>query len=154
MIIATVVTFLAVRKAMELAKTPPPVLPEHAEAPVMRWLNRNEMSTDRHNRHYPWCFCNRTRHFVSVLLPQFVKSANEIWLSFCNLDELAENLVCKHNAWHCEDVQLIWQSPRYHPNNPKYCRMRNLSTSTFYWFHQPFLFPSLHLQADRQKMNP
>jgi TRAP-type uncharacterized transport system fused permease subunit len=51
-IIATVVTYLAVRKAIELAKTPPPVLPEHAEAPVMRWLNRNEMSTE-HNRHYP-----------------------------------------------------------------------------------------------------
>jgi len=53
MIIATIVTYLAVRKANELAKTPPPVLPEHAEAPVMRWLNRNEISTEQHNRHYP-----------------------------------------------------------------------------------------------------
>jgi hypothetical protein len=53
MIIATVLTYVAVRKAVDLAKMPPPVLPEHAEAPVMRWLNRNEMTTERHNRHYP-----------------------------------------------------------------------------------------------------
>jgi len=53
MIIATILTYVAVRKAIDLAKMPPPVLPEHAEAPVMRWLNRNEVSSERHNRHYP-----------------------------------------------------------------------------------------------------
>jgi len=53
MIIASVVTYLAVRNAIELAKMPPPVLPEHANAPVMRWLNHDEISTDQHNRHYP-----------------------------------------------------------------------------------------------------
>jgi hypothetical protein len=53
MIIATILTYVAVRNAIELAKMPPPVLPEHAEAPVMRWLNRNEISTEQHNRHYP-----------------------------------------------------------------------------------------------------
>jgi len=53
MILATVLTYVNVRKAIELAKMPPPVLPEHAEAPVMRWLNRNELTTERHNRLYP-----------------------------------------------------------------------------------------------------
>jgi len=53
MIIATVCIYVAVRNALDLAKMPPPVLPEHAEAPVMRWLNRNEISTEQHNRHYP-----------------------------------------------------------------------------------------------------
>jgi len=53
MTIGTVLTYVAVRKAIELAKMPPPVLPEPAETPVMRWLNRNEVSTDRHIRYYP-----------------------------------------------------------------------------------------------------
>jgi len=53
MIIATALTYVAVRKAIDLAKMPPPVLPEHGEAPVMRWLNRNEISSEQHNRHYP-----------------------------------------------------------------------------------------------------
>jgi hypothetical protein len=53
MIIATILTYVAVRNAIELSKMPPPVLPEHTEAPMMRWLNRNEISVERHNRHYP-----------------------------------------------------------------------------------------------------
>jgi len=54
MIIATSLTYVAVCRAIELAKMPPPVLPEHtAEGPVMRWLSRNEISTERYIRHFP-----------------------------------------------------------------------------------------------------
>ncbi|CAA7270310.1 unnamed protein product [Cyclocybe aegerita] len=42
MIIASILTFVAARRAIELAKLPPPVFPEGAQAPVMRWLDRND----------------------------------------------------------------------------------------------------------------
>jgi len=42
MIIATIIIFLAARKAIEISKLPPPVFPSGAEAPVMRWLDRND----------------------------------------------------------------------------------------------------------------
>ncbi|PPQ76645.1 hypothetical protein CVT26_013899 [Gymnopilus dilepis] len=42
MIVATILIFVAARKAIELAKMPPPVFPEGAQAPVMRWLDRND----------------------------------------------------------------------------------------------------------------
>jgi len=42
MLIATIIIFLAARRAVELAKLPPPVFPAGAEAPVMRWLDRND----------------------------------------------------------------------------------------------------------------
>ncbi|KJA22571.1 hypothetical protein HYPSUDRAFT_202133 [Hypholoma sublateritium FD-334 SS-4] len=42
MIVATVITFVAARRAIEFAKLPPPVFPSGAEAPVMRWLDRND----------------------------------------------------------------------------------------------------------------
>ena len=54
MIVATSLTYVAVCRAIELAKMPPPVLPEHTdETPVMRWLSRNEISTERYIRHFP-----------------------------------------------------------------------------------------------------
>jgi len=42
MIIASIVIVVAARRAIELAKLPPPVFPSGAEAPVMRWLDRND----------------------------------------------------------------------------------------------------------------
>jgi hypothetical protein len=42
MIVATIVIFVAARRAIELAKMPPPVFPAGAQAPVMRWLDRND----------------------------------------------------------------------------------------------------------------
>jgi len=42
MIVASIIMFVAARRAIELAKMPPPVFPSGAEAPVMRWLNRND----------------------------------------------------------------------------------------------------------------
>jgi len=42
MLIATIIILLAARRAIELAKLPPPVFPAGAEAPVMRWLDRND----------------------------------------------------------------------------------------------------------------
>jgi len=51
--IATILTFVAARKAIELAKMPPPVFPEQAQTPVMRWLNRNDPFAS-YNRQYPW----------------------------------------------------------------------------------------------------
>ncbi|KAF9477223.1 hypothetical protein BDN70DRAFT_118253 [Pholiota conissans] len=42
MIIAAIIIFVAARRAIELAKLPPPVFPSGAEAPVMRWLDRND----------------------------------------------------------------------------------------------------------------
>jgi len=41
MIVATFLTLVAARRAIEFAKLPPPV-PERAEGPEMRWLNRND----------------------------------------------------------------------------------------------------------------
>jgi hypothetical protein len=41
-LIATIIIFLAARRAIELAKLPPPVFPTGTEAPVMRWLDRND----------------------------------------------------------------------------------------------------------------
>jgi len=55
-IVATVLTLVAARKAIEIAKLPPPVFPAGSEAPVMRWLDRNDpflSVTERHNRQYP-----------------------------------------------------------------------------------------------------
>jgi len=42
MTIASIIIFVAARRAIELAKMPPPVFPTGAEAPVMRWLDRND----------------------------------------------------------------------------------------------------------------
>jgi len=42
MIIASIIIFVAARRAIELSKMPPPVFPVGAEAPVMRWLDRND----------------------------------------------------------------------------------------------------------------
>jgi len=42
MIVACIIIFVAARRAIELAKMPPPVFPAGAEAPVMRWLDRND----------------------------------------------------------------------------------------------------------------
>jgi len=52
MTIATVLTFVAARKAIELANMPPPVFPDQANTPVMRWLNRNDPFAS-YNRQYP-----------------------------------------------------------------------------------------------------
>jgi hypothetical protein len=53
MAIASIIIFVAARRAIELAKLPPPVFPSGAEAPVMRWLNRNDpflASVERHQQ--------------------------------------------------------------------------------------------------------
>jgi len=50
MVIATAIIFIAARRAIELAKLPPPVFPSGAEAPVMRWLNRNDPFLAVHER--------------------------------------------------------------------------------------------------------
>jgi len=42
MIVASIVIFMAARRAIELSKMPPPVFPSGIEAPVMRWLDRND----------------------------------------------------------------------------------------------------------------
>jgi len=42
MIIASIIIVVAARRAIELAKMPPPVFPTGTEAPVMRWLDRND----------------------------------------------------------------------------------------------------------------
>ncbi|KAH9476300.1 hypothetical protein JR316_0011874 [Psilocybe cubensis] len=42
MIIASVIILIAALRAIEEAKQPPPVFPSGAEAPVMRWLDRND----------------------------------------------------------------------------------------------------------------
>ncbi|KAF8960819.1 hypothetical protein BDZ97DRAFT_1921889 [Flammula alnicola] len=42
MIIAAIIILVAARRAIEFAKLPPPVFPAGAEAPVMRWLDRND----------------------------------------------------------------------------------------------------------------
>jgi len=52
-IIATITIFLTACEAIELAKQPPPVLPAGAEAPVMRWLNRNDPFLTVQERRYP-----------------------------------------------------------------------------------------------------
>jgi hypothetical protein len=40
--IGSIMIFITARKVMELAKQPPPVFPASAEAPVMRWMDRND----------------------------------------------------------------------------------------------------------------
>ncbi|KAF9556868.1 hypothetical protein CPC08DRAFT_764936 [Agrocybe pediades] len=42
MIIASIIILVAARRAIEIAKQPPPVFPAGAHAPVMRWLDRND----------------------------------------------------------------------------------------------------------------
>ncbi|PPQ79457.1 hypothetical protein CVT25_002619 [Psilocybe cyanescens] len=42
MVIASVIILVAALRAIEVAKQPPPVFPSGAEAPVMRWLDRND----------------------------------------------------------------------------------------------------------------
>lgn len=49
-IIGTAIIFIAARRAIELAKLPPPVFPTGAEAPVMRWLDRNDPFLAVHER--------------------------------------------------------------------------------------------------------
>jgi len=52
MIVATIFTLVSARRAIEFAKLPPPV-PERAEGPEMRWLNRNDpfiTAAERYNR--------------------------------------------------------------------------------------------------------
>ena len=49
-IIGTAIIFVAARRAIELAKLPPPVFPSGAEAPVMRWLDRNDPFLAVHER--------------------------------------------------------------------------------------------------------
>ncbi|KAF9524919.1 hypothetical protein CPB83DRAFT_838548 [Crepidotus variabilis] len=41
MTVASIVTLIAARRAIEFAKLPPPV-PERADGPEMRWINRND----------------------------------------------------------------------------------------------------------------
>ena len=41
-VVAAIIIFVAARRAIEFAKLPPPVFPSGAEAPVMRWLDRND----------------------------------------------------------------------------------------------------------------
>jgi len=41
-IIASIIILVAARRAIEIAKQPPPVFPSGAHAPVMRWLDRND----------------------------------------------------------------------------------------------------------------
>jgi hypothetical protein len=50
MIIASTIIFIAARRAIELAKLPPPVFPSGAEAPIMRWLDRNDPFLAVHER--------------------------------------------------------------------------------------------------------
>jgi len=50
MIIATIITFVAARRAIEFAKLPPPVFPSGAQAPAMRWLDRNDPFLAVHER--------------------------------------------------------------------------------------------------------
>ncbi|KIM38592.1 hypothetical protein M413DRAFT_244038 [Hebeloma cylindrosporum] len=50
LIIATSIIFIAARRAIEFAKLPPPVFPSGAEAPVMRWLDRNDPFLAVHER--------------------------------------------------------------------------------------------------------
>jgi len=40
--IASAMIFLAARKAIKIAEQPPPVFPSAAEAPILRWLDRND----------------------------------------------------------------------------------------------------------------
>jgi len=40
--VAAVMLFLAARKAIEISRLPPPVFPTATEAPIMRWLDRND----------------------------------------------------------------------------------------------------------------
>ncbi|KAF8184771.1 hypothetical protein BJ912DRAFT_973967 [Pholiota molesta] len=42
LIVAAIIIFVAARRAIEISKLPPPVFPSGAEAPVMRWLDRND----------------------------------------------------------------------------------------------------------------
>ncbi|KDR79378.1 hypothetical protein GALMADRAFT_208769 [Galerina marginata CBS 339.88] len=41
-LITSIIIVVAARRAIELAKMPPPVFPTGTEAPVMRWLDRND----------------------------------------------------------------------------------------------------------------
>lgn len=41
-IVAAVMICVAARKAIELAKAPPPVFPSGTEASIMRWLDRSD----------------------------------------------------------------------------------------------------------------
>jgi len=52
-IAASVTIFLTARQAIELAKQPPPVFPAGAEAPIMRWLDRNDPFLTIQERRYP-----------------------------------------------------------------------------------------------------
>ncbi|KAF8806765.1 hypothetical protein BYT27DRAFT_7140165 [Phlegmacium glaucopus] len=52
MIIGTIIIFLTARKVIELAKQPPPVFPSGTEAPVMRWLDRNDPFLTSQERRY------------------------------------------------------------------------------------------------------
>jgi len=40
--VATILLFIAAREAIAISKLPPPVFPSAAEAPIMRWLDRND----------------------------------------------------------------------------------------------------------------
>ncbi len=53
--VAAILTLVAARRAIDIANMPPPVSPDQIEAPVMRWLNRNDLflTTERYNRQYP-----------------------------------------------------------------------------------------------------
>jgi len=41
-LLASIMLYFAARAAVEIAKLPPPVFPSAAEAPIMRWLDRND----------------------------------------------------------------------------------------------------------------
>ena len=52
-IIGTIMIFITARKVIKLAKQPPPVFPASAEAPVMRWMDRNDPFLTVQERRYP-----------------------------------------------------------------------------------------------------
>jgi len=51
-IAASVTIFLTAREAIQLSKQPPPVFPTGAEAPIMRWLDRNDPFLTVQERRY------------------------------------------------------------------------------------------------------